>query len=1804
MTARKKINRKSKSSLVRKRRQSSKQSNALSFEMLEGRQLLAAITVSNATDIISATADTSSIAALVANDGGDGVSLREAIAAANNTAGEDAITFDASVFTGGDNNLIRLTQGELVITQSSSIDASSVGGVLITGDADGDDITVGSTQITDVSASFGGIDGAEDDLLDDNSRVLRFVGPFPDRALALTGLTITGGRVTASNANDTAGAGISALGDLLLTDSTVSGNSSTLGSGGGIDVDSGYLSLTGSLVSGNSTSGSGGGASVGGSVTLTNSSVSENHSGVNGGGIMFGGNRDSSLTNSTINGNTAGSSGGGIWTFGRGGNVLLINSTVSNNQSGNSDAFRLGGGGIYSAGQDVSLVSSTVTGNSAANDGGGIYAFRGSLTLTGSTVDGNRSGGNGGGLGTRQTIVTLTNSTVSGNVSDGSGGGSWSEDSRMTIVNTTLTANTAAIAGGGIYRGFPSYINRNLTLYNSILAGNRDDRTAPDLLLIGDDLIVGHSLIGNTIGSGVTSATGTGNILNQSALLGPLADNGGPTLTHALLPGSPAINAGDDALAVDANGSLATDQRGVIRSFDVSTVPGTSVDIGAFELRGVFVDNPIDEDDGILSAGDLSLREAIGLVNDGLVVDVVAFEESVFTGDDDNVIRLTQGELVIENSLNIDGTSVGGVVITGDANGDDATVGDTNVTDVSASFGGTAGAEDDLLDDNSRVINFSVLTGDLTLAGLTITGGRTTGFDEDGGGICFNSNGTLELNGTSLSGNSTSGVSSFGGGIYSILGDVSLFNSTLSGNSTFGIVSNGGAINTSSGDVSVINSTLSGNSVSGNYAGGGGISTSTGGVTLTNSTLSGSRTNGNSGSGGGIYAFAGDVSLVNSTLSGNRTTGPMSDGGGIATSVGNVSVVNSTLSDNSANGVGSNGGAISTGLFLSNLRNFVSLLNSTLTGNSAFGAGGGVFVYSSGGSQPLTISNSIVAGNFDNEADGVGTPNDFVPDPDGVLTINHSLIGVADNLGTIAGDIGNMFGTQASPLDPLLGPLADNGGPTLTHALLPDSPAIDAGSNALAVDESGNLLATDQRGENRFLGTVDIGAFELIEARSLVVTTSQDIVDPNDGLVSLREAITAANNPAAGINNDGDADADGSASDTITFEGSVFLGGDDNVIRLTQGELVIGDGLSIDASSVGGVLITGDANEDDVTLLGTEITDLLGSSSNLLDDNSRVLNFTNPTGNLTLTSLTVTGGQAGGFNEGGGVRFGSSGVLTLSDSRISGNSGYFGGGVYTNSGNVSVASSTISGNSNNGYGAGGGIYSSSGNVLVSNSTISGNSSYGGGGIRTGAGSVSLNSSTVSGNSTRSFDGAGAISSVSGNISVTNSTISGNSNVDIGGGISTSSGNVSVVNSTIIGNSGGGVSIVDDSFLFSSFRIVNSIVAGNFENSNSSTPLDLVSSGGDRRRIDHSLIGVVDNLGFIPDDVGNLTGSLASPLDPLLGPLADNGGPTLTHALLPGSPAIGAGDDTSALDENVNSLTTDQTGGNRFVSTVDLGAVESEFDDSFLLGDANQDGEVNFLDIAPFISLLASNTFLDQADINRDGSVDFLDISPFIALLASGGSAQGNQANATLGKSMGASGATSQSEAVAAAAPASSVASGSKVESKGLVASSDRRLIATRTLRSKYDDVSTMNSTSSENAKAVAKTVEVPPVLVNSPVTHASEVPTVEASLADELPVDIFIGPVAFASTNYSFVARDLSSRGFEGNGPTRQSLSFNTERFNFSPELPKSLVTRPSAKVVTESAFSTAAELFDAHPESLDEVFDFEFEETFAGLID
>jgi hypothetical protein len=321
---------------------------------------------------------------------------------------------------------------------------------------------------------------------------------------------------------------------------------------------------------------------------------------------------------------------------------------------------------------------------------------------------------------------------------------------------------------------------------------------------------------------------------------------------------------------------------------------------------------------------------------------------------------------------------------------------------------------------------------------------------------------TATVSNSSLSGNSVDyGV---GGGIYNY-GTLTVSDSTVSGNSAY----EGGGIE-NFGTLMVSDSTLSGNSTAYGH-GGGGIYNALGTLTVSGSTLSGNT----AGFGGGIYnagyyPYSATLTVSNSTLSGNTAD----YGGGIYNSYGTLTVSNSTLSGNSASGLG--GGIYNQGT--------LTLSNSTLTANRATFVGGGLEAYFG---SPV-LHNTLVAGNFG------GATGTTAADVDGRLDLNgdYNLIGDGTRMtGLTNGVNGNQVGSASGPIDPLLGPLDDNGGPTFTMALLPGSPAIDAGNNAYATD-------FDQRGPGypRIVnGIIDIGAFE-VQAHAHGRRTELPLPDP------------------------------------------------------------------------------------------------------------------------------------------------------------------------------------------------------------------------------------------------------------------------------------------------------------------------------------------------------------------------------------------------------------------------------------------------------------------------------------------------------------------------------------------------------------------------------------------------------------------------------------------------------------------------------------------------------------------------------------
>jgi hypothetical protein len=294
--------------------------------------------------------------------------------------------------------------------------------------------------------------------------------------------------------------------------------------------------------------------------------------------------------------------GGGIINYGT---LTLRNCVVSDNTAND-------GAGIYNRGA-LTLVSTTVRDNFAdgiappgfeCGSGAGIKCPRGTLTLISSTISGNTADGiappgyecgSGGGIKSVKGTLAVINSTVSGNQAEGKGGGIHISCACTAVfTNSTISGNQAVRSGGGVY------IKGTLQLTHCTISNNAADDEGGGVCVRGrldyaNTIIANNSRGGNCVIGGEggykgmgTIGTNSNNLVGGSSCnpdysgdpkLGPLANNGGDTKTHALLPGSPAID------AVPAiNCPLATDQRGAPRPVE-QTSSTTPCDIGAFELQ-------------------------------------------------------------------------------------------------------------------------------------------------------------------------------------------------------------------------------------------------------------------------------------------------------------------------------------------------------------------------------------------------------------------------------------------------------------------------------------------------------------------------------------------------------------------------------------------------------------------------------------------------------------------------------------------------------------------------------------------------------------------------------------------------------------------------------------------------------------------------------------------------------------------------------------------------------------------------------------------------------------------------------------------------------------------------------------------------------------------------------------------------------------------------------------------------------------------------------------------------------------------
>lgn len=633
--------------------------------------------------------------------------LREAITAANNNAASGAVAGEcvAGSSSGSDSITFSVTG---IINLNTAL-PTLVSNMTITGP--------GASSLTVQRSTAPGTS---------NFRIFSINATVTIAGITITnGKSADGGLGSGSfGAAGDSGGGIQNLGTLTLSDAVVTANRTGIGgqpasvgsdgvafggpggSGGGI-FSSGSLFMANVTVS-NNTTGAGGSNYYGGS-------------GGSGGGIFISGG-SFTMTNCTVNANTtgdgaigvtggassgSGGSGGGVYLKVGSATLNITSSSISNNTTGtslvanssNSGSGGDGGGIAIDSGTSqttgsVEVINSTISGNHTGNGtgfagqggfgGGVINAGSGSATLiSGTLISGNSTGGGlnaaeagvGGGVVNDNWLV-MVNSTVSGNSTGTPGAGEpgagiWNA-STLSLSNCTVAFNSssASFGGAGIHEFNSSAITN---LRNSIVARNTNSGqpNGPDLSPGMSYNSQGHNLIGNgENASGISNGVNGDQVGTTAAPLNPqlgaLVNNGGPTLTHALLSNSPALDAGDNCVTQAAHCGDATlprlpnDQRGsgFVRLADGPDVDSTAtVDIGAYETQPVLAnltDATVNEDKQLIvsfDGGDISTISSVtaGSNNPSLVPNDAAHLSVAING--------STGVVTIDPATNVNGTA-------------------------------------------------------------------------------------------------------------------------------------------------------------------------------------------------------------------------------------------------------------------------------------------------------------------------------------------------------------------------------------------------------------------------------------------------------------------------------------------------------------------------------------------------------------------------------------------------------------------------------------------------------------------------------------------------------------------------------------------------------------------------------------------------------------------------------------------------------------------------------------------------------------------------------------------------------------------------------------------------------------------------------------------------------------------------------------------------------------------------------------------------------------------------------------------
>ncbi|NJK68908.1 MAG: hypothetical protein HC941_22430 [Microcoleus sp. SU_5_3] len=1021
-----------------------------------------------------------------------------------------------------------------------------------------------------------------------------------------------------------------------------------------------------------------------------------------------------------------------------------------------ADGFALEDGGAIDNRGILNLNNSTIRDSVASDDGGGIHNL-GTLRLNNSTIENNIAEDDGGGIGNFNGTVEATNSIFSNNAASSDGGGIFNFNGTLEITSSTLTENAVDTGNGGGIRSFRGTTSVN----NTIVAGNIDaggERPDVDGIFTSN----GFNLIG--IGDGSTG-------FSNGDIVGTRNNPIDPQLSdlenhHAPQIGSPVIDAGDPNIT-------GSDRIGNSRP------QGVGVDIGAVEFQfsdRLTVDTAIDEFDGDLTPGDVSLREAIFATSSGGTIDFAASLSG-------SAIGLTLGTLTLNKNLTIQGLGADNLTLDGNNNFRIFSIEQNANVDIRGLSLANAS--------NSAILNFGTLN--LSESIVRDSRGRFAG------GI--NNQGSLTVVNSIIRNNQDeereggSGIGNFG--------TATLQGSTVSNNL------NGGIFNASSGNLTIDNSTIS------DHISHSGIR-NLGNLTVTDSTIS---NNNNVGDGGGINNF-GTLNLNNSTISGNLA----GFGGGIFNdSSSTFTIANSTIANNTARNSG--GGIFSQGLISETPVVTPQIGNSIIAGNisavipdvdgrftsngfNLIGNGNGSSSFISGVNgdivgtpenpidprlSPLqdnggaTFTHALLAnspaanaGNNDNlpadteDLDGDGDISEPLPvDQRGITRIQNGIV----DIGAFESDIETRPIIRFVATDAEADENGDVGIYTLTrnetNGELTVNLSVDEDSTASFSEDytlevngipiapnNGNFNITFVEGESEVtIRLIPVDDVLAEDAETVMLNLSENLEyaiapDQNTATVTIAaNDLTAVNNTNdSGIGSLRQAILNANANlgtDTITFEGDIFADNTPDIITLTSGELQITDSLTIQGLGANNLTISG-------------------------NNASRVLNIDNNNAsqiNVAIDGLTISGGNTTG--NGGGIFNREN--LKISNSNIRNNTAANGGGISTVSGTLDITDSAI--DSNTSRGVGGGIQQQ-GNAIVNitNSTINNNTSNSNGaGIDAnpspGGFAVTVTNSNISGNTSNNGSGGGISLGSNALVNVSDSNVTNNrATVGFGGGI--------------------------------------------------------------------------------------------------------------------------------------------------------------------------------------------------------------------------------------------------------------------------------------------------------------------------------------------------------------------------------------------------------------------------------------------------